>query len=387
MSGPTRTLRLLGVCIVLALLAACSTGRGRGGYYKDDGPDANPPSNLDSVPDAVPKIEPLASGANKPYNIFGRSYVPDVSGGPYREQGRASWYGKKFHGNSTSNGERYDMYAMTAAHRTLPIPSYVRVTRVSNGKTVVLRVNDRGPFHSDRIIDLSYVAAYKLGMLGPGSTEVVVERITPDQIRNWKAAPAPANVAQANAEPVSRAASGSASTPISPATGMAAAGGAAIAGAGAATASTSTATSAAVALTPNLPPTAQLLPPTPPAPAVDPAPAARADIAATSKPTTASAAPSGQLSATAARSPGTPVPPGSMYLQFGAFSEQARAQALAQRLSEQLSPELGRTVHVDQNASNLYRVRIGPFAGREAATQAQSAAQGSTGMAPSLSLP
>ena len=123
MPGSTRTLRLLGVCIVLALLAACSTGRGRGGYYKDDGPDSNPPSNLDSVPDAVPKIEPLASGANKPYAVFGRPYVPDVSGGPYREQGRASWYGKKFHGSSTSNGERYDMYAMTAAHRTLPIPS------------------------------------------------------------------------------------------------------------------------------------------------------------------------------------------------------------------------------------------------------------------------
>ena len=386
MAGPTRTLRLLGVCIVLALLAACSTGRGRGGYYKDDGPDANPPSNLDSVPDAVPRIEPLASGANKPYNIFGRSYVPDVSGGPYREQGRASWYGRKFHGNPTSNGERYDMYAMTAAHRTLPIPSYVRVTRVSNGKTVVLRVNDRGPFHSDRIIDLSYVAAYKLGMLGPGSTEVVVERITPDQIRNWKAVPAPANVAQANAEPVARTASGSASAPGSPVTAMAATGAVAIAGAGTATAATSTATSAAVALTPNLPPTAQLLPPTPPTPPVDTAPAARADVAATSKPPTSPAS-VGQLSATAARSPGTPVPPGSMYLQFGAFSEPGRAQALAQRLSEQLSPDLGRTVHVDQNASNLYRVRIGPFAGREAATQAQSAAQGSTGMAPSLSLP
>lgn len=346
MPGQTRTLRLLWVCIVLAFLAACSSGRGRGGYYKDDGPDANPPSNLDKVPDAVPRIEPLASGANKPYKVFGRSYVPDVSGGSYREQGRASWYGKKFHGNSTSNGERYDMYAMTAAHRTLPIPSYVRVTRVSNGKTVVLRVNDRGPFHSDRIIDLSYVAAYKLGMLGPGSTEVVVERITADQIRNWKTAPPPANVAQASAEPVTRAGSGNASIPVVPVAVGAAAGATALAGAGA---------------------------------------GASADAGAGAA--TAMAAPAGQLSAAAARSPGTPVPPGSMYLQFGAFSEQARAQALAQRLSEQLSPDLGKTLQVDQNASNLYRVRIGPFAGREAASQAQSAAHGSTGMAPSLSLP
>ena len=123
MPGSTRTLRLLSVCIVLAVLAACSTGRGRGGYYKDDDPDANPPSTLDNGPAAGPKIEPRASGANKPSTVFGRSYAPDVSGGPYQEQGRASWNGKKFHGNSTSNGERYDMYAMTAAHRTLPIPS------------------------------------------------------------------------------------------------------------------------------------------------------------------------------------------------------------------------------------------------------------------------
>ena len=189
----TGSWRAILACLILVLLAACS-GK-RGGYYKDDGPEANPPGNLDQVPDAVPKIEPLASGANKPYTVFGRNYTPDTSGKPYRAQGRASWYGKKFHGNSTSNGERYDMYAMTAAHPTLPIPSYVRVTRVENNKTVVLRINDRGPFHSDRIIDLSYVAAYKLGMLGPGSTEVLVERIMPDQIRNWQPNQATSNVA------------------------------------------------------------------------------------------------------------------------------------------------------------------------------------------------
>ena len=97
----------------------------------DDGPEANPPANLDAVPDAVPRIEPLARGPNNPYSIFGQRYVPDTSGQPYRAQGPASWYGKKYHGKPTSNGERYDMYGMTAAHPTLPIPSYVRVTRVA----------------------------------------------------------------------------------------------------------------------------------------------------------------------------------------------------------------------------------------------------------------
>ena len=115
----------------------------------------------------MPRIEPYASGANRPYVVFGQRYVPDTTGQPYRKQGIASWYGKKFHGNSTSIGEPYDMYAMTAAHTTLPVPSYARVTSLVNGRTVIVRVNDRGPFHSDRIMDLSYVAAYKLGIIGP----------------------------------------------------------------------------------------------------------------------------------------------------------------------------------------------------------------------------
>ena len=172
-------LDLLLLLLLLVTVAGCSLtgGRKKGGYYKDDGPDAHPPSNLDSVPDAVPRIEPLASGPNRPYVVFGQRYVPDTSGRPYKQRGRASWYGKKFHGNSTSNGEAYNMYAMTAAHPTLPIPSYARVTSVVNGRTIIVRINDRGPFHSNRIMDLSYVAAYKLGLLGPGSGEVVVESI------------------------------------------------------------------------------------------------------------------------------------------------------------------------------------------------------------------
>jgi rare lipoprotein A len=279
--------RLVYMCLVIVLLVACSGGARRGGgYYLDDGPDANPPANLDAVPDAVPKLEPFAPSNSKPYVVFGKTYTPDVSGGPYKVQGRASWYGKKFHGQSTANGERYNMYGMTAAHPTLPLPSYARVTRASNGKSVVVRVNDRGPFLNDRVIDLSYVAAYKLGMLGPGSAEVVVERITPDQIRNWQSAPAALNVAATASAPAPTAAT-----------------------------------------------------------------------------------------------------PDSMYLQLGAFSDASKARALATRIQSQIPAELIASVRVEQMTNNLHRVRIGPFASREAAVQAINPVQTSTGVAPSLSPP
>jgi rare lipoprotein A len=153
----------------------------KGGYYKDDGPGANPPPNLSGIPDAVPKAEPPHRYANRPYEVFGKSYAPLAAGPPYRERGTASWYGKKFHGQKTSSGEIYDMYAMSAAHKTLPIPSYARVTNVANGKSVVVRINDRGPFHSDRIIDLSYAAAYRLGYVQAGSATVEVESIQPGE--------------------------------------------------------------------------------------------------------------------------------------------------------------------------------------------------------------
>ncbi len=148
-----------------------------GKYYLDDGPGDNVPANIDKIPDAVPKHEPLHRGANKPYTVFGKTYVPNVSTQPFRQEGVASWYGKKFHGQMTSNGEIYDMYAMTAAHPTLPLPSYARVTNPANAKSVVVRINDRGPFHSDRIIDLSYAAAAKLDLARKGSGPVIVERV------------------------------------------------------------------------------------------------------------------------------------------------------------------------------------------------------------------
>jgi rare lipoprotein A len=150
-----------------------------GGYYKDDGPGANPPANLEAIPDAVPQLEPLNRFANRPYSVFGVDYVPATSLRPYRERGLASWYGRKFHNQKTSTGEIYDMYAMTAAHPTLPLPSYARVTSLATGRSVVVRVNDRGPFHPGRVIDLSYAAAYRIGIAQRGSGEVEVESVLP----------------------------------------------------------------------------------------------------------------------------------------------------------------------------------------------------------------
>jgi rare lipoprotein A len=150
-----------------------------GGYYLDDGPHANPPANLDAVPDAMPRAEPLHRFANRTYVALGHTYTPQTERRAYTEEGLASWYGRRFHGKKTASGEMYDMYAMTAAHPTLPIPSYARVTALNTGKSVVVRINDRGPFHSNRVIDLSYTAAHKLGYVGTGSTRVRVESLDP----------------------------------------------------------------------------------------------------------------------------------------------------------------------------------------------------------------
>jgi len=152
-----------------------------GGYYGNDGPHANPPSNLDSIPNAVPKKEPLYQYSTRPYIALGKKYVPLKSAKGYKKRGVASWYGKMFHGNKTAMGEIYDMYSMTAAHTRLPLPSYVRVTNVDNGRSIIVRVNDRGPFKHDREIDLSYAAAYQLRLIEKGSGLVDVEAIDPDQ--------------------------------------------------------------------------------------------------------------------------------------------------------------------------------------------------------------
>ncbi len=173
----------------LLALAGCAT-RAPTPPAAADGAPATPPPDLMQVPDALPMLEPIrAGGPNKPYAVLGESYTPLSADAPLSESGLASWYGRKFHGRRTASGEVYDMYAMTAAHRTLPLPSYVRVSNPANGRSVIVRVNDRGPFTKDRVIDLSYTAAQKLGVFGVARVEIV--RITPDEIRRgtWQATP------------------------------------------------------------------------------------------------------------------------------------------------------------------------------------------------------
>ena len=188
-----------------------------------DGAEARPPKDLAQRPDAEPKVEALRiGGPNKPYEVLGRQYVPFTQDRPFAERGLASWYGAKFHGRRTASGEVYDMYAMTAAHPTLPLPSYARVRNPANGREVVVRVNDRGPFHPGRIIDLSYTAALKLDLLR-GVAVVEVERITMEAIRDgtWRRQP--------GAEPLPAADGGVASVAVT--TSVAEAGVAAASGA------------------------------------------------------------------------------------------------------------------------------------------------------------
>lgn len=176
------------------LPALPAAGSGRGGYYKDDGPGDNPPANLRDVPDAEVRNEPYSTRSNRPYVVFGKTYTPITDNEPFTQRGTGTWYGKKFHGQRTSSGELYDMYKMTAAHPTLPIPSYARVTSIDSGEQVIVRINDRGPFHATRVIDVSYTAALKLGFLGKGSHQVIVERLLPadiDAILAARAAPKP----------------------------------------------------------------------------------------------------------------------------------------------------------------------------------------------------
>lgn len=161
-----------------------------------DGPPDKPPVGLERTPDARPRVEPIrAAGPNKPYAVGGRAYVPLTTDQPMLERGLASWYGRKYHGKPTSSGEPYDMFAMTAAHTVMPIPSYARVTNPANGRSVIVRVNDRGPFVPGRVIDLSYVAALRLDLLR-GVAPVVVQRITHAEIRagalGWREDPSPA---------------------------------------------------------------------------------------------------------------------------------------------------------------------------------------------------
>ena len=293
----------------------------RGGYYQDDGPGDNPPANLDALPDAAPRVEPYARAANRPYNVFGTDYLPDLSNKPYKQRGIGSWYGRKFHGQRTASGEIYDMYAMTAAHPTLPIPSYARVTNVANGRSVVVRVNDRGPFLHSRIMDLSYAAAYKIGYAGVGSATIEVEHLLP---RDIAAGRVPMASQVALATPIQSAATRPPATvPLAPSTS-----------ADLSSPTLATSSSASLALDPAMP--VDLLP-------------VSDDLVL---PAVAGAA--------------------GFYLQLGAFRARAGADSFASHVSRQLDQALAARVQVS-DYNGFYRVRVGPYADRvEADTVAQS---------------
>jgi rare lipoprotein A len=320
------------------------TGPAPGG--ERDGADANPPPDLAGVPDAAPRLEPIRlGGPNKPYQALGRDYVPITDDRPFNERGLASWYGRKFHGRRTSSGEVYDMYAMTAAHPTLPIPSYARVRNPANNREVVVRINDRGPFHPGRVLDLSYTAAYKLGVLR-GVSPVELRRITFDEIRSgsWRkdgtAAPADESAAASGAPVAGTPAASSART---------------VNRSAAATAPTVIPSAAATA--PAVMPSAAA-----PAPAVMPSAAA----SAASVPAAASA----DAAAAAAPAPPAARPGPGFWVQLGAFRQRDGADGFQRHVTAELgwlAPLLG--VFADANA---YRLQAGPYPSRD---EAQGAAK------------
>jgi rare lipoprotein A len=199
-----KPLKLMALAALAVLVASCSTSRAPtqksttavrsapgldiNRAHKDGAPWWD--VDVSRIPDATPTLHTGPYKAN-PYTVLGKTYFPLQESKTYVQSGTASWYGTKFHGQNTANGEVYDLYGMSAAHKTLPLPSYVRVTNLDNNKTVILRVNDRGPFYSDRIIDLSYAAAKKLGYAETGTARVKVEGIDPQQYWAAKGRPAP----------------------------------------------------------------------------------------------------------------------------------------------------------------------------------------------------
>jgi rare lipoprotein A len=353
-----------------------------------DGPEANPPADLAAIPDAEPRIEPVrAGGPNKPYDALGRNYVPFTDDRPFVERGLASWYGKKFQGRRTSSGELYNMYAMTAAHPTLPIPSYARVRNPANGREVVVRINDRGPFHPGRIVDLSYTAALKLDVLR-GVAPVELERITPEDIRSgaWQRGEAVALQAQrgaaasmaAQATPEVKTAAVSTSTAVAAtsatpkatptlptsaaATVVSAASAATIIATDATVAVASTAVPASAptavpsAMATSTPIAAPIAPPsTAPLTSLPPLPVAEM------KEATARAAQSETPAAAPALTAYTPAARG-YWVQIGAFRERSGAETFQRRVADELgwlAPLLA--IFDDQK---LHRLQAGPYPNR-----------------------
>jgi rare lipoprotein A len=298
-----------------------------GGYYLDDGPGSSPP-DIETIPDAAPKLETLASRANRPYSVFGIQYIPLTQLKPYRERGFASWYGKKFHGQTTSNGERYDMYAMSAAHPTFPLPSYAKVTNPKNGKSVIVRVNDRGPFLHNRIIDLSYTAAAKLGYVNSGSAEVEVSLIDePEKFAVLAKA--------ATSSPGVDSKAGSVVPVPTPPTG-----------------STSTPTTAPITAPPN--------------PPANPPANPLSTAAETSTPVTPDLGLVLTRETVIAQQSNAPLP--GLYLQLGAFAAKESAEATKQRLTQQF-PWLGGDAHAKidyllRPEAGLIKLHVGPYRSR-----------------------
>lgn len=346
----------------------------RGGYYGDDGPPDTVPPGLELTPDAVPRPEPLRERANRPYAIFGRPYVPMTQHAPYRERGMASWYGRKFHGQSTSIGETYDMFGMSAAHPTLPLPSYVRVTNLRNGRSVVVRVNDRGPFLNNRLIDLSYTAALKLGYVQHGSADVEVELLLPHE-PSFRILQASADGAAAEAPPAAalRATplgAGPAAAPAQPPRPAVAAG-----------AAPPTPNDPGVQLVVETLPTTAAGSPghaTPP----DPAIAASAPGAAGAHPalalgaSSAAGAPSPQPAAGAAAAATQGAAPARLpagttpaaYLQLGAFASRVNAEAARHRAGSLL--DVGTPVDIVEDRG-MFKLLAGPLPRREVARLAE----------------
>ena len=347
-SPPVREPVRPGVPVSPGTPAAPPAAVGKPGYYKDDGPADVTPADLDAIPDAVPRREALHRFANRPYVVFGREYVPATSLRPYRERGVASWYGRKFHGQKTSNGETYDMFAMTAAHPTLPLPSYVRVTSTGTGRSVVVRVNDRGPFLHDRVIDLSYAAAHRLGIAQRGSGEVEVEALLFDDPVALAAPALPPVGPAASATAVAARAAGP--TPVVPVVPVApaVAPGLAATASGAGPASAPAATGPAPLQAIGAPPSSGAPPAARPATAGSEGSAAGPAVAA----------PAGRVET-------TPVAPGpsGFVVQLGAFGSYPNAQAFAGHLANQLTP-IGVEAQIRQ-VNGLFRVLVGPFAGRD----------------------
>ena len=316
----------------LVLLAGCASGP-RGGAGRD-GADANPPPGLGQVPDAEPRVEPIrgTGGTSKPYTVLGRAYQPITDDRPFREAGLASWYGRKFHAQSTASGEPYDMYAMTAAHKTLPLPSYARVRNPANGREVIVRVNDRGPFHDDRAIDLSYTAALKLDLLR-GVAPVEIERLTNEDIRTgaWRRGDAPVLAQQA--------------APAATAATVAAADGVAV----------------PAALT---------------APVVATSRYDAMEVAALPPMTLPAAAPV-QQAAPAAR----PAAAGPGYwVQLGAFSQREGAQRFQQQVAREMPPLAGTLNVFSENGT--HRLQSGPYASRDTARDAAEQVRNGLQLAP-----